>query len=116
VVWNTWVEVNPVTADKLGMADDDVVRITSPYGQLEAVVYRYPAIRPDTVGIAFGQGHTAYGQFAKDRGANLASLLGTETNKSGDLAIGSVKVEIEKTGRQQRLARFEGNPGQYGIP
>lgn len=116
VVWNTWVEINPATADQLGLADDDVVSITSPYGQLEAVVYRYPAIRPDTVGIAFGQGHTAYGQYAKNRGANLASLLGTETNKSGDLAIGSVKVKIEKTGRQQRLARFEGNPGQYGIP
>jgi hypothetical protein len=37
-------------------------------------------------------------------------------NAAGDLALGSVKVKIEKTGKVQRLARFEGNPGEYGIP
>ena len=27
VVWNSWVEINPATADKLGLADDDVVKV-----------------------------------------------------------------------------------------
>jgi anaerobic selenocysteine-containing dehydrogenase len=116
VVWNTWVEINPITADKLGLVDDDVVKVTSKFGELEAVVYRYPAIRPDTIGIAFGQGHTAYGQYAQNRGVNIAGLLGTLVNAAGDLATGSVKVKVERTGKQYRLARFEGNPGQYGIP
>ena len=116
VVWNSWVEINPATADKLGLVDDDVVKVTSPYGELEAAVYRYPAIRPDTIGIAFGQGHTAYGRYAQNRGANLTTLLGTRLNGSGDLALCAVKVKIEKTGKVQRLARFEGQPGKYGIP
>jgi len=116
VVWDSWVEINPATADKLGLVDDDVVKITSPYGEIEASVYRYPAIRPDTIGIAFGQGHTAYGRYAQNRGANLTELLGTRLNASGDLALGSIKVKIEKTGKVQRLARFEGQPGEYGIP
>ena len=116
VVWNSWVEINPTTADRLGLVDDDVVKVSSPYGELEAAVYRYPAIRPDTIGIAFGQGHTAYGRYAQNRGANLTTLIGTRLNASGDLALCTVKVKIEKTGKVQKLARFEGQPGKYGIP
>jgi anaerobic selenocysteine-containing dehydrogenase len=116
VVWNTWVEINPTTADKLGLQTDDVVKITSPFGTIEASVYRYPAIRPDTIAIPFGQGHTAYGQFAQGRGANLANLLGGTVNSAGDLAISGVKVSIEKTGRTQVLARLESQLGVYGNP
>jgi anaerobic selenocysteine-containing dehydrogenase len=115
VVWNTWVEINPATADRLGIANDDVVKISSPFGELEASVYRYPAIRPDTIAIPFGQGHTAFGRYAQNRGANLAGLLGTRLNAAGDLALASVKVKIEKTGRVQPLARFESQLGVYGT-
>ena len=116
VVWNSWVEINPDTADKLGIADDDVVKLTSPFGEVEVSVYRYPAIRPDTLAMPFGQGHTAYGRYAQDRGVNLAKLLGTRVNTAGDLALASVKVKIEKTGRQVTLARFESHLGVYGTP
>ena len=114
VMWNSWVEINPDTADKLGIKDDDVVKITSPFGELEVPVYRYPAIRPDTIAIPFGQGHTAYGRYAQDRGVNLAALFGTQVNTAGDLAISAMKVKVEKTGRQQPLARFESRLGVYG--
>jgi anaerobic selenocysteine-containing dehydrogenase len=116
VVWNSWIEINPVTADQLGLADDDVVRVTGPFGELEASVYRYPAIRPDTVAIPFGQGHTAYGRYAQYTGVNLAGLLGTRLNSAGDLALTSVKVSITKTGKVQPLARFESHLGVYGTP
>ena len=116
VVWNSWVEINPQVADRLGIADDDVVKLTSPYGEVEVSVYRYPAIRPDTLGMPFGQGHNAYGRYAQNRGANLARLLGPRVNAAGDLAFATVKVKIEKTGRQQTLARFESRLGVYGTP
>ncbi len=116
VVWNSWVEINPDTADRLGILDDDVVKLTSPFGEVEVSVYRYPAIRPDTIGMPFGQGHSAYGRYAQNRGVNLAKLLGTRLNAAGDLAISSVKVKIEKTGRQVTLARFESRQGVYGTP
>jgi anaerobic selenocysteine-containing dehydrogenase len=114
VMWNTWVEIHPETADMLGLKDDDIVRITSPYGEMEASVYRYPAIRPDTVGIPFGQGHTAYGRYAEGRGANVAKLLGKGMNAAGDLAVQGVKVKLEKTGRRFYLARLESRMGVYG--
>lgn len=115
VMWNSWVEMNPATADSLGIADDDVVLIASTAGQIEASVYRYPAIRPDTVAMPFGQGHTAYGQFAAGRGTNVTDLLSQKLNEAGDLAFGSMKVSVTKTGKKRALARFESKLGVYGF-
>jgi hypothetical protein len=81
---------------------------------LEVAVYRYPAIRPDTLAIPFGQGHTAYGRYAQDRGVNLAALLGSQKNNTGGLAITGLKIKVEKTGRKYPLARLESRMGVYG--
>ena len=114
LTWNTWVEINPETADKLGIHDDDVVRVTTPYGALEASVYRYPAIRPDTIAIPFGQGHTALGRWAEGRGANPAALLPAAVNEAGDLAFNDVVASIALTGKRRPLARVESREGVYG--
>ena len=113
VVWNTWVEINPATASKLGLDNDDVVLILSDAGAVEASVYKYPAIRPDTIAMPFGQGHTAYGQFAQGRGVNPADLLSNAVNEAGDLAFGSMKVRVQKTGKKRQLSRLESILGVY---
>ena len=116
ITWNSWVEINPKTAEELGIEDDDVVEITSSTGlSVRASVYKYPAIRPDTIAIPFGQGHTAYGRFAKGRGINPNDLLSPKFNHAGDLAYASIKVKIIKTGDQKPLARFESAIGVYGF-
>jgi anaerobic selenocysteine-containing dehydrogenase len=115
VMWNTWVEINPKTAEELGVANDDIVKISSAAGKIEAVVYVYPAIRPDTIAIPFGQGHTAYGRYAAGRGANPADVLGVTFNEAGDLAFAATKVKVEKTGRTKPLSRIEGQVGVYGL-
>lgn len=115
VMWNTWAEINPETAHELGLEDDDVVKIVSEAGAVEVPVYRYPAIRPDTIAIPFGQGHTAYGQYAEGRGVNPADLIARHFNEAGDLAFAGVKVKIEKTGRKQPLSRMESIMGVYGA-
>lgn len=114
VMWNSWVEINPATATQLGLDDDDVVKIISPYGEIEAIVYRYPAIRPDTIAIPFGQGHSAYGRYAQGRGSNPAHLLSLNINGGDELAYVSTRVRLEKTGRKQRLSRLESRLGVYG--
>jgi anaerobic selenocysteine-containing dehydrogenase len=114
VTWNTWVEMNPATADELGIENDDVVQITSSAGTVEASVYRYPAIRPDTIAIPFGQGHTAYGRYAQGRGVNPADLFSLTYNEAGDLAFASMKVSVKKVGSLKELARFESKMGVYG--
>lgn len=115
VMWNTWVEINPETAAELGVDNGDVVLITSAAGALEASVYKYPAIRPDTIAIPWGQGHSAYGRFAAGRGVNPADLLAVKFNEAGDLAYGSMKVKVEKTGKTAPLSRLEGVLGVYGF-
>jgi anaerobic selenocysteine-containing dehydrogenase len=123
VMWNTWVEINPETAHELHLENDDVIRIISEAGVVEAPVYLYPAIRPDAIAMPFGQGHTAYGRYAtaldKDgnvipRGANPADVLSVRFNEAGDLAFAGMKVRLEKTGRKQILSRLESRIGVYG--
>jgi anaerobic selenocysteine-containing dehydrogenase len=114
VMWNTWVEINPASAEELGVNNDDVVKVISSVGEIEAAIYLYPAIRSDTIAIPFGQGHTAYGRYAQGRGANLAKLLSLKLNGADDLAFGANKVRLEKTGRKLILTRLESRIGVYG--
>lgn len=114
LTWNTWVEINPETAEKLGIHDDDVVRVATAHGEIEAAVYLYPAIRPDTIAIPFGQGHTALGRWAEGRGANPAQLLGADVNQAGDLAFNGIPATINLTGKRRPLARVENREGVYG--
>lgn len=108
VSWQTWVEINPETAEELGIADGDVVRVSSPHGEVEAIAYRYPAIRPDTVAIPTGQGHTDLSRYARGRGSNPMKLVGTETGATGaNLTWADVRVQITPTGEKKALARFE---------
>jgi formylmethanofuran dehydrogenase subunit D len=115
VMWNTWVEMNPHTAEELAIEDDDVIRIVSEAGAVEASVYKYPGIRPDTIAMPFGQGHTAYGIYAQGRGVNPADLFGAHFNEAGDLAFAGMKVKVEKTGKKRVLSRMEGKLGVYGF-
>jgi anaerobic selenocysteine-containing dehydrogenase len=113
VMWNTWLEMNPETAHELHIENDDVVKVISEAGEIELPVYLYPAIRPDTIAIPFGQGHKAYGRYATGRGVNPFDLLGKHFNEAGDLAFGAMKVKIEKTEKKQFLSRLESRIGVY---
>lgn len=111
--WGTWVELNPETASKLGVDDNDIVRVISPYGELEAPVVVYPGIRPDVVAIPVGQGHQQYGRFAQKRGSNPVALVSAITDsESGSLAWGATRVQIEATGRKEILPRLESLAGE----
>jgi anaerobic selenocysteine-containing dehydrogenase len=114
VMWTTWVEINPETAHELHLENDEVVRVISEAGEIEVPVYMYPAIRPDTIAIPFGQGHTAYGRYAENRGVNPFDLLGKHFNEAGDLAFAGMKVKIEKTGKTKPVSRNESRMGVYG--
>ena len=113
VQWGMWVEVNPKTASALGLSDNDVVQVESPYGSLEAPVVIYPGIRPDVVAIPIGQGHQDYGRFAQVvSGSNPMALVAPVTDPStGALAWGATRVRLKPTGKQQFLARLESLDG-----
>lgn len=106
ITWQTWIEINPKTAEDLNLDNGDVVRVTSPYGEIEALVYKYPAIRPDTVAIPIGQGHSALGRYARERGSNPVNLIGAQEDAAA-LPWSALRVKLERTDDHKALAVFE---------
>lgn len=111
--WQTWIELNPQTARHLGVENNDVVKVISPEGEIEAVVVILRGIRPDVVAIPVGRGHTDYGRYAAGRGSNPIRLLAPATDtQTGTLAWGATRVRLEPTGQQYHLARLESLDGE----
>jgi anaerobic selenocysteine-containing dehydrogenase len=109
--WNTWVEVNPQTAERLGVEDNDLVRVRSASGEIEVPVVVYPGIRPDVIAIPVGQGHEDSGRFAAGRGANVVKLLSRVQEQGASLAWGATRVQVESVGRKREIARLESLEG-----
>jgi anaerobic selenocysteine-containing dehydrogenase len=107
VMWQSWVEINPETAHKLDIHEGDVLTITSPHGTVELPAFLYPGLRPDVIAIPLGQGHTQFGRYAQNRGANPLRLSASALDSTSGAVIQSgVRVSIAKTGRHERLIRF----------
>lgn len=52
-----WVEIHPQAAERLGIQNDDRVRVRTPRGAMELKALVVPTIRPDTLFIPFHYGH-----------------------------------------------------------
>ena len=110
--WDTWVEINPATAQQLGVQNSDVVEIASPAGAITAIVYTYPGIRPDVVAVPVGQGHSKLGRWAANRGSNVLQILAPQTEAtSGQWAWAATRVQITKTDTRRILPVVENNLG-----
>ena len=109
VVYGSWAELNPVTADELGIREGDLLDVESPAGSVRVPALIFPAIRPGVVAIPVGQGHAAYGRYAENRGVNpihiVAMLMDDQT---GDLAWAATRVKITNTGERSRIIKTGG--------
>jgi anaerobic selenocysteine-containing dehydrogenase len=115
IVYGTWVEMNPATAREMGLADGDLVRVTSGTGSIEVPVVTFPAIMPDVVAMPIGQGHHALGRYARNRGANPIEILAPETDSaSGNLATSATRVALTATGRHAAPVKTGGESRQLG--
>jgi len=109
VVYGSWAELNPVTADELGIQEGDVLEVESPLGSVHVPALIFPAIRPGVVAIPVGQGHAAYGRYAKNRGVNPIHIVATlMDDQSGDLAWAATRVKITNTGERLRIIKTDG--------
>jgi anaerobic selenocysteine-containing dehydrogenase len=107
VMWGSWVEINPETAHRLEIHEGDVLAITSPQGTIELPAFLYPGLRPDVIAIPVGQGHTQYGRYAQNVGANPLHISASALDQaSGAVVQTGVRVSATKTGRNERLIRF----------
>jgi molybdopterin-containing oxidoreductase family iron-sulfur binding subunit len=103
-VWGTWAEIHPETAAKLGVSQGDALKIQTDAGSVELPAYLYGGIRRDAVAIPLGQGHTAFGRYAKDRGVNALALLSpAQDGASGALAYLSARARLSKGAKAMDL-------------
>jgi len=98
-MWSSWVEINPQTAERLGVKQADVIEVTSTQGTLRAPAMISPGIAPDVVAMPVGQGHESFTRFASGRGANPIAILAPLTeSETGALAWAATRVKIARAG------------------
>ncbi|MBI4338757.1 MAG: 4Fe-4S ferredoxin, partial [Chloroflexi bacterium] len=109
VGWQTWVEVSRGLAQEADLQEGDVVSVESSQGSIEAWVYVNPALPPGVVAVPMGQGHSGLGRYTEGRGSNVFAILAPlEDEATGALAWAATRVRLVKTGRKQRMPKFEG--------
>src|SRR2546428_12020230 len=59
-VGDPWVEISVEMAAKLGIAQGDVVSLTSPYGAVELPAYVSPTLHPRAVAVPIGHRYAPY--------------------------------------------------------
>jgi len=109
VVYGSWAELNPVTAENLGIKEGDILQVETPAGSVTVPALIFPAIRPGVVGMPIGQGHASYGRYARDRGVNPMHLVPMQIDdRSGDLAWAATRARVSNTGERMRIVKTGG--------
>jgi len=113
IAWHSWVEVHPDTAARWGLATGDFLVLTSDFGSQKFPTWITPSVRPDTLAVPTGQGHTAYGRYTQDRSANAFELLDRKANAYGGRTF-AVSATATKTGEHRKIVTTEGSPRERG--
>ena len=113
ICWQTVAEMNPATAERMGLANGDLVTVRTSAGNLTLPVLRYPGIQRDTVAIGTGRGHTHSGRYAK-AGLNPLEILPVSEDRAGGVAFVSTKASVEKAGGYAHIVTTEGSARQHG--
>ena len=114
-VWSSWAEVARETADALGAAEGQLVRITADHGTVETTLLVNPRLRPGVVAMPLGQGHTSYGRYASGVGVNAAALLDPAPEAAGDGPrwLGS-RVDVTPLAVERPVPRMQTTFDQHG--
>jgi anaerobic selenocysteine-containing dehydrogenase/Fe-S-cluster-containing dehydrogenase component len=113
ICWQTVAELNPVTAENMGLGDGDLVTIQTSAGSLTLPVLRYPGMQRETVAIATGRGHVRAGRYAK-AGHNPLEILPAMEDRAGGVAFVSTKANVTKAGGNNQIVTTEGSARQHG--
>jgi len=114
-MWSSWVEINPQTAERLNIAEGDIVEIASQHGTVRAPAVMFPGIAPDMIAMPVGQGHETFTRYASMRGANPLGILAPATeSETGALAWAATRVKISRVGAADgRLIMFAGEMREH---
>lgn len=95
--WDSWLEMNPKSAEVLGLRENDGVEIESPFGRVRTRVKLVAGLHPEVVNLPFNQGHTAVGRYAKGRGVNGLEIMNPASEPlCGLAAFTNTRVKVRK--------------------
>jgi anaerobic selenocysteine-containing dehydrogenase len=114
-MWSSWIEINPATAERLGIAQGDVVEVASSQGTLRSRAMITPGIAPDVAAMPVGQGHRTFTRYASGRGENPLELIAPLTDGvTGELAWGATRVRVSRAaGPDGGLILFAGGMREH---
>jgi anaerobic selenocysteine-containing dehydrogenase len=117
IVWDSWVEIHPKTAERMGIAEGDILEVVSKSGSIRTQAYLFPGLEQGTVAIPIGNGHEAMGRYAKGTGVNPLKILDPVFEKStGELALYATRVKVLKTDERRVVVKDEGwRPGSLNT-
>ena len=112
--WQTLAWVHPTTMRSKGWSQGDMVLLETAHGKLRVMVYSYDGLHPNAMVIPIGQGHTAYGRYARNQGVNPVQLLGAQNESLAGAPDYSVLiVKMSATGQKVALASVSGSRTQH---
>ena len=92
-----FVEVNPQTAQAIGLREGALATLTTPRGQARVRVHHFEGIKPGVIAMARGLGHTAYDGYLAGKGVNINELIGpVEDPSSGHDAAWGIRAKLAK--------------------
>ena len=108
-MWSSWVEINPRTAEELGVVEGDLVEVRSAHGVIQAPALIFPGIAPDVLAMPLGQGHRNFTRYASGRGANPIEVLAPmRESETGELAWAATRVNVARIDGEGGLITFAG--------
>ena len=110
--WGNCAAVSPQLAEKLGLHDGDVVKLTTDRGMVELPALVQPGQEARTVSVALGYGRRMVGKAGENVGVNVYPL----TFIAGAARQFFAPVQVEKTGRQQSIASTQSHFSMEGRP
>lgn len=108
-VWDSWLEVSKELAAELGVSDNDQVDVKTSAGSVKLGIEVYAGLKGKTAALAFGQGRSESGRYAKDRGVNAFGLVaGDAMDSLKNVLMSGGTATISKTGAKADLVSIIG--------
>jgi len=93
-----WAELNPVDANRLGIADGDRIEVCSPMAKAAISVRLREAVQPGVLRVLHGHGFgRKMGTAAREKGTHINPLFDTTVNPiSGGIGYNECKVNVQR--------------------
>jgi molybdopterin-containing oxidoreductase family iron-sulfur binding subunit len=97
LTWDNAALLSPLDAERLGVGQEEMIRLSLGETSLELPVFLMPGQSPGTIGVSLGYGRTVAGEVGNEKGFNIYPF------RQG-AGMGWVDVQVERTAGRYRLA------------